>query len=254
MPEERRGGGEERKVGRLQDRVTLITGASRGLGAALAERFAAEGARLILVARTTGGLEEVDDRVRAQGGEATLVPLDLLDGASIDQLGAVLLERFGQLDILIGNAGELGVLSPISHIEPKVFQRVMALNAMANFHLIRSLDALLRAGPAGRAIFVTSEVALYPRQYWAAYAASKAALEAIAMTYAAETERTRLRVNLVDPGPMRTRLRAQAYPGENPGLRPDPAELTDLFVELAEAGSTRHGELICLARDGRQAR
>jgi NAD(P)-dependent dehydrogenase (short-subunit alcohol dehydrogenase family) len=234
-------------VARLQGRVCLITGASRGLGAALAERFAAEGARLILLARTTGALEETDDRVRARGGEATLVPFDLLDGGQIDQLGAALQQRFGQLDVLIGNAAELGVLSPVGHIEPKIFERVMALNALANFRLIRSLDPLLRASSAGRAIFVTADVALYPRQYWAAYAASKAALEAIAMAYAAETERTRLRVNLVDPGPMRTRLRAQAYPGEDPAQRPDPATLTDMFVELAEAGSERHGELICLA-------
>jgi NAD(P)-dependent dehydrogenase (short-subunit alcohol dehydrogenase family) len=239
---------EESVMGRLQDRVAVITGASRGLGAALAERFAAEGARLVLIARTPGGLEEVDDKVRAAGGEATLVPLDLREGAAIDQLGGALAERFGRVDVLVGNAAELGVLSPVGHIEPEVFERVMALNLGANFRLIRALDPLLRAAPAGRAIFVTADVALYPRQYWGAYAASKAALEALAMAYAAETERTKLRVNLIDPGPMRTKLRAQAYPGEDPRKHPEPASLTDRFVDLADPACERHGELICLAK------
>lgn len=224
--------------------MVLITGASRGLGAALAERFAAKDTHLVLVARTPGGLEEVDDRVRASGGQATLVPLDLRDGPAIDRLGGVLAERFGRLDVLIGNAAELGVLSPLGHVDPKVFERVMAINAGANYRLIRSLDPLLRAGEAGRAIFVTCAPAREARPFWGAYGASKAALEALVLSYAAETRRSRVRVNLVDPGPMRSRLRKQAYPGEAPHKVPLPETRTDAFVALAEPGCQRHGELI----------
>jgi NAD(P)-dependent dehydrogenase (short-subunit alcohol dehydrogenase family) len=196
------------------------------------------------VARTTGGLEEVDDRVRARGGQATLAPFDLRDGAAIDRLGGALAERHGRLDVLIGNAAELGVLSPTGHIDPKVYERVMAINASANHRLIRSLDPLLRAADAGRAIFVTCAQARANRPFWGAYAASKAALEALALTYAAETRRTRVRVNLVDPGPMRSRLRKQAYPGEAPDKTPLPESRTDAFIELAGPDCGRHGELI----------
>ena len=229
-------------MGRLEGRLALITGASRGLGAALAERFAEEGARLILIARTVGGLEEVDDRVRAAGGEATLVPQDLTKGEAIDELGAVLAQRFGRLDILIGNAAELSALSPVAHIDPETFERTLATNAVTNYRLIRSLDPLLRASPSGSAIFVTDSVATMPKAYFGAYAASKAALEALVMTYAAETAKTNLRVNLVDPGPMATRLRGKAYPGEEGSALASPKERTDVFVELAEAGCARHGE------------
>jgi NAD(P)-dependent dehydrogenase (short-subunit alcohol dehydrogenase family) len=222
----------------------LITGASRGLGAALAEHFAAEGATLVLVARTPGALEEVDDRVRAAGGKATLVPVDLTEAQAIDQLGGVLAQRFGRLDILIGGAAELGPLSPLGHVAPAAFARVLAVNATANWRLIRSLDPLLRASEAGRAIFVTCAQAREGKPFWGAYAASKAALEALALAYAAENRRSALRVNLIDPGVMRTRLRAQAYPGEEPGKLPEPAEVTDAFVALAETACERHGELI----------
>jgi NAD(P)-dependent dehydrogenase (short-subunit alcohol dehydrogenase family) len=222
----------------------LITGASRGLGAALAERFAAEGATLVLVARTPGALEEVDDRVRAAGGKATLVPVDLTEAQAIDQLGGVLAQRFGRLDILIGGAAELGPLSPLGHVAPAAFARVLAVNATANWRLIRSLDPLLRASEAGRAVFVTCAQAREGKPFWGAYAASKAALEALALAYAAENRRSALRVNLIDPGVMRTRLRAQAYPGEEPGKLPEPAEVTDAFVALAETACERHGELI----------
>lgn len=220
----------------------MITGASRGLGAALAERFAAKDTQLVLVARTPGGLEEVDDRVRARGGQATLVPLDLCDGAAIDRLGGVLAERYGRVDVLIGNAAELGVLSPLGHVAPKVYERVMALNAGANHRLIRSFDPLLRAAEAGRAIFVTCAQGREARPFWGAYGASKAALEALVLSYAAETRRTRLRVNLVDPGPMRTRLRKQAYPGEAADTAPLPETRTDPFVALAAPECERHGE------------
>jgi NAD(P)-dependent dehydrogenase (short-subunit alcohol dehydrogenase family) len=199
---------------------------------------------LVLVARTPGGLEEVDDRVRAKGGQATLVPLDLRDGAAIDRLGGVLAERYGRLDVLIGNAAELGVLSPLGHVDPKIFERIMAINAEANYRLIRSLDPLLRAAEAGRAIFVTCAPVREPKPFWGAYAASKAALEALVLSYAAETRRSRLRVNLVDPGPMRSRLRKQAYPGEAPDKMLLPETRTDIFVALAEPGCARHGELI----------
>jgi NAD(P)-dependent dehydrogenase (short-subunit alcohol dehydrogenase family) len=196
------------------------------------------------VARTSGGLEEVDDRVRARGGQATLVPLDLRDGPAIDRLGGVLAERYGRLDVLIGNAAELGVLSPLGHVDPKIFERVMAINAGANYRLIRSLDPLLRAAEAGRAIFVTCAPAREPKPFWGAYAASKAALEALVLAYAAETRRSRLRVNLVDPGPMRSRLRKQAYPGEAPDKAPLPETRTDIFVALAGPDCQRRGELI----------
>ncbi|MGI9510602.1 MAG: SDR family NAD(P)-dependent oxidoreductase, partial [Geminicoccaceae bacterium] len=223
-------------MGRLDGRLALITGASRGLGAALAERFAEEGARLILVARTAGGLEEVDDRVRAAGGEATLVPQDLTQGQAIDELGGVIAQRFGHLDVLVGNAAELSVLSPLAHTDPKTFERTLSINTSTNFRLIRSFDPLLRASPSGSAIFVTSDVAASPRAFFGAYAASKAALESLVMTYAAETAKTDLKVNLVDPGPMRTRLRAQAYPGEDKTKLAMPNARADVFVELARAG------------------
>jgi NAD(P)-dependent dehydrogenase (short-subunit alcohol dehydrogenase family) len=226
------------------ERIVLITGASRGLGAALAEAFAARGTQLILIGRTPGALEEVDDRVRARGGQATLVPLDLLESEGIDRLGGVLAERYRRLDVVIGNAAELGTLSPLGHVEPAVFERVMALNAGTNYRLIRSLDALLRAAPAGRAIFVTCDQARAARPYWGLYGASKAALETLVLSYAAEVRRTRVRVNLVDPGPMRTRLRARAYPGEDPSAHPLPEARVEPFLALAAPQCVRHGELI----------
>lgn len=231
-------------MGRLEGRLAVITGASRGLGAALAERFAKEGAKLILIARTSGGLEEVDDRVRAAGGEATLVPQDLTKGEAIDELGRVLAERFGRLDILVGNAAELRALSPIAHVDPDDLAKTLATNAIVSHRLIRSLDPLLRASPSGSAIFVTADVAREPRAFFGAYAASKAAMEAMVLAYAAETAKTSLRVNLVDPGPMRTRLRAKAYPGEDRNAVASPDQRTDLFVDLAEAGCPHHGELL----------
>ncbi len=189
--------------------------------------------------------------MRVRGGQATLVPLDLLESQAIDRLGGVLAERYGRLDVLIGNAAELGSLSPIGHIEPKVFERVMALNAGANYRLVRSLDALLRAAPAGRAIFVTCSQAQHARPYWGAYGASKAALEALVLSYAAEVRRTRLRVNLVDPGPMRTRLRARAYPGEDAEKQPAPETVVEPFLALARPDCSRHGELIRARADAK---
>jgi len=207
----------------------------------------------VLIARTPGGLEETDDRVRAAGGEATLVPMDLLQGEPIDRLGAALADRFGRLDVLVGNAGELGTLAPLGHVKPEVFERQLALHATANYRLIRSLDPLLRASETGRAIFVACALAREPKPFWGAYAASKAALESLVLCYAAEVRRTPLRVNLVDTGPLRTRLRARAYPGEDPAALPSPDDVTEPFVALAEAACRTHGEIV-RAQDARTAR
>lgn len=231
-------------AGRLHGRVALITGASRGIGRAVARRFAQEGAHLILVARTVGGLEEADDEIKAFGANATLVPLDLTDLPAIDRLGAALFERFGRLDVLVGNAGMLGSLSPLAHIKPDAWDKVLAVNLTANWRLIRSMDALLRASDAGRAIFVTSRAAAAPRAYWGAYAVAKAALEMMAGTYAAEVEGTKVRVNLVDPGATRTAMRAQAYPGEDPQSLKPPEAVADIFVDLALPACARNGDIV----------
>ena len=228
---------------RLRGRIALVTGASRGIGRAVARRVAAEGARLILVARTSGGREEADDEVRGAGGEpAMLVPLDICQGDLVDQLGAALHERFGRLDILVGNAAMLGGLRPVGHYPPDVWEDVIALNLTANWRLIRSLDPLLRLSDAGRAMFVPSGVTEgKPPAYWGAYTASKAALEALVCTYAAELKRTNLKVNIIDPGASATNMRAEAFPGEDPNTLATPDEITERFVELAEASYGESG-------------
>src|SRR5712691_183253 len=230
----------------LAGRIALITGASRGIGAAVARRFAAEGAHVVLVARTVGGLEEVDDAVKGVGGSATLLPLDLADGARIDQIGPSLHQRFGRLDIFVANAAALGPLSPMGHIEAKDWDRIIAVNLTANWRLVRTLDPLLRGAEAGRAIFVTCAVTNAVHPYWGAYAASKAGLETLARTYAGEVSKTDLRVNLLDPGIVRTKLRAAAFPLEDPAKLRAPADVTDPFVELAAASCARHGETVRL--------
>lgn len=229
---------------RLQGRIALVTGASRGIGRAVALRFAAEGAHVIAVARTQGGLEELDDEVRALGAEATLVPLDLTDFDAIDKVGAAIFERWGKLDILVGNAGRLGQLGPITHTPPKEWDRVMAINLTANWRLLRAMDPLLRQSDAGRAIFVTSTVGTEPRAYWNAYAVSKAALEHMVRIYAAETATTAIKANLINPGGTRTAMRAQAMPGENPETVKPPEAVAGLFVELAAPACSRSGELV----------
>jgi NAD(P)-dependent dehydrogenase (short-subunit alcohol dehydrogenase family) len=216
----------------LADRIALVTGASRGIGYATALALAKAGARLVAVARTVGGLEELDDQIRAAGSSATLVPLDLKDYAGIDRLALALHERFGRLDVLIGNAGILGPLSPLGHVEPAAWDEVMAVNVTANWRLIRALDPLLRRSEAGRVVFVSSDVAAQAVAYWGPFAASKAALEVLARTYAAETATTKVRVNVLVPGPIRTRMRAQAFPGEDPTTLQSPDQVAKAIVEL----------------------
>lgn len=231
---------------RLEGRLALVTGASRGIGAAVARRFAAEGAHLILVARTVGGLEEIDDEIRAGGGSATLAPLDLRDFDKLDQMGASLYERFGKLDVLVGNAGVLGALSPMGHTTPKLWSEIIDVNLTANWRLIRSLDPLLRRSPSGRAIFTTCAAGRETLPYWGAYAASKAALEAMARIYAGEMARTSVRVNLVDPGAVATKLRLQAFPAEDRSKLRQPEEVVEPFVALAAAECTRNGDILRL--------
>ncbi|HJU15602.1 MAG TPA: SDR family NAD(P)-dependent oxidoreductase [Stellaceae bacterium] len=235
---------EAARSGRLAGKLALVTGASRGIGAAVAVRFAAEGAHVVLTARTPGALEEVDDRVRAVGGSASLVPLDLRDLDRIDDLAAALYQRWGRLDILVGNAGELGMLAPLGHIPPKTWAEVLDVNLNANWRLIRGFDPLLRAAAAGRAIFVTSGMARGVSPYWGAYAVSKTALETLVRIYAAELAPTPVRANLIDPGVVRTRLRARAFPGEVPALLPPPESVTETFLALALPGCTKNGEIV----------
>ncbi|MBL6945887.1 MAG: SDR family NAD(P)-dependent oxidoreductase [Rhodospirillales bacterium] len=229
---------------RLQDRVALITGASRGIGRAVALRFATEGAHVILAARTLGALEEVDDEIRAMGRTTTLVPADLTDYTKIDQMGAAIFERFGHLDVLVGNAATLGILSPIGHVDPETWTQVIETNVTVNWRLIRSFDPLLKSSESGRAIFVTSGAARGATPYWGPYSVSKAALEMMVLTYAAEVSKTPVKVNLIDPGIVRTAMRAQAFPGEDATKLKSPEEITDTFVELAETTCKRHGEIV----------
>lgn len=236
-------------AGRLEGRIALVTGASRGIGAAVATRFAREGAQLILVARTVGGLEEVDDRIKAEGGAATLVPLDLTEFDSIDEMGRALYERFGRIDALVGNHAQLGVLTPLTHLDPEVWQSVIDANLSSHWRLIRSIDPLLRASGSGRAIFVTSGVARHVFPYWGAYAVSKAALEMLVKTYAAEAESNGIRANIVDPGATRTDMRAAAFPGEDPLTLPPPEAITDVFVDLAAADCSRNGDVVPVTVD-----
>jgi NAD(P)-dependent dehydrogenase (short-subunit alcohol dehydrogenase family) len=221
----------------LKDHVALVTGASRGIGYAVALGLARAGAQVIATARTQGGLEELDDAVfAATGAHATLVPLDIQDGEGVDRLGAALYERFGRLDVLVSNAGDLGLLTPVAHLDPPVWERALAVNATATFRLIRSVDPLLRAAPAARAVFVTTGVAARPRAFWGAYAASKAAMETLVRVYADEMETTGVRCTLLNPGPLRTRMRMQAFPGEDPADLTPPEALVPLVLDLVSPG------------------
>lgn len=227
----------------LTDRIALVTGASRGIGAALALQLAQAGAHVVAVARTVGGLEELDDQIRAAGGSATLVPLDVKDNEGIARLALALKERYGRLDILIGNAGILGTPSPLGHIEPKSWDDVMAINVTANWQFIRLFDPLLKLSDAGRAVFITSGLAAAARAYFGVYSVSKAALEVMVRTYAAECATTQVRANLFSPGQTRTRMMAVAFPGVDSETLPTPEEVAKTIVPLCLPSCTESGKL-----------
>jgi NAD(P)-dependent dehydrogenase (short-subunit alcohol dehydrogenase family) len=230
-------------TGALSGRVALVTGASRGIGRAAAKALAQEGAHVILIARTVGGLEDVDDEIRRAGGAATLVPLDLKDFPALDRLGASIFERWGRLDAFLGNAGVLGQLTPLTHLDPKVFQELLDVNVTANWRLIRSVDPLLKRSDAGRALFLTSGAARHHTAYWGGYAMSKAALESIVLTYASECAGTTVKANLLSPGPLRTAMRAKAMPGEDPMILQQPEAVCPLILELLSPACDKNGEL-----------
>lgn len=227
----------------LSDRIALVTGASRGIGAAVALHLAEAGAHVVAVARTVGGLEELDDRIKAAGGSATLVPVDIKDMDGIARLALALHERYGRLDIMIGNAGILGVLSPLPHVEPQDYDNIFAVNVKANWQLIRTMDPLLRAAPAGRAVFVTSGLSWQGRAYTGIYGASKAALNAMVATYAAELAITNARVNLFSPGPTRTRMHASGWPGIDPETLPSPEDVAKTILPLCTPDCTENGKI-----------
>ena len=235
----------------LGGRVAVVTGASRGIGYAAALALAEAGAHVVATARTVGGLEELDDAIRARGGAATLVPLDLKDGAGIDRLGGAIHQRWGRLDMLLGNAGILGVITPLAHLDPKVWDDVLAVNLTANWRLIRSLDPLLRASDAGRALFISSGIVSARPPYWATYAVPKVALEALVAIYAAELQHTKARANAFNPGALRTHLRAQALPGEDPMTLPTPETVTPHIVRMLSPGYAENGVVVDLDAGGK---
>ena len=216
----------------LSGQVALITGASRGFGAAVAVALAEQGAHVVLIARTVGGLEETDDKVRAVGGEATLMPIDLAEPEKLVSLGPVLFQRFGRLDIFVAAAADLGQLSAVPHADPKTWNRVLAVNLTANQRLAATLEPLLRTAPAGRAIFVTDGTALTAKAYWSGYGVSKAGIEQLAAAWSIEASVTPLKVSSFDPGPMNTKLRGRAFPGEKPGTQPAPEAAAKRLVAL----------------------
>ena len=228
----------------LDGRVALVTGASRGIGAAAAIELARRGSHVVLTARTEGGLAETDDAIRALGRQATLLPLDLMQADQLDAIGPSLYERFKRLDILVGNAGALGTLTPVPHITPKDWAEVVGVNMTAPLRLIRSCAPLLLAAEAGRAVFVTSRIVRRPAAYWGAYGATKAGLEHLILAWAEETRTTRLRVNLFDPGVVATRLRAAAMPGENPATLRKPEDVAPMLADLCAPSEARHGEVV----------
>ena len=220
----------------LDGRIALVTGATRGIGRASALALAAAGAQVIAVGRTQGALEALDDEVRGLGRPpVTLVPLDLAGGEAIDTLGYEIFQRHKRLDILVHAAAMLGGLWPVAHIDPKLWDKVVATNLTAAYRLIRTLEPLLRSSEAGRALFLTSGVASRPRAFWGSYATTKAGLEAMVRCWADEIEHTKVRAVLIDPGVMRTRMRAEAFPGEDPASLVDPAEIGPMIVAYAGA-------------------
>jgi NAD(P)-dependent dehydrogenase (short-subunit alcohol dehydrogenase family) len=227
---------------RFDGKVALITGATRGIGRAIAKALALQGAQIAVLARTKGGLEELDDELKALGLQASLLRLDLKDGARTDALGPTLYERWQRLDIFVGNAGLLGPLAPLGHISEADWSQVLAVNVTANWRLLRTLDPILRLSPAGRVLFLTSGAAQNCRAYWGPYSVSKAALEALAKTYANEVQSTPMRVNLLNPGPMRTRMRRQAFPGEDENTLPPPEAIVPLALSLLTPETAANGE------------
>lgn len=223
--------------------IALVTGASRGLGRALALKLAQTGAHIIAVARTRGGLEDLDDSIRAIGGSATLVEMNVTDFDALDRLGASIYERWGKLDMLVGNAGMLGPITPLNHLDVKSWDQVMATNVTANWRLLRSMDPLLRLSEHARAVFITSSAAHSCKAYWGTYNISKAALEALVKTYAAETHITNIRTMLVNPGPMRTAMRKAAYPGEEQDALPLPETIAAHILPLLHPSSTQNGAI-----------
>ncbi|MEE2567169.1 SDR family NAD(P)-dependent oxidoreductase [Hyphobacterium marinum] len=228
----------------LEGRVALVTGASRGIGYALSLSLAEAGAHVIATARTQGGLEELDDAIREAGGSCTLVPLDLASPDGIEKLAAIVTERWSKLDILIANAGVLGKLTPASQLSAQTWNEVFAINVIAPARLIRAFEPLLLKSDAGRAVFMTSGAARGRKAFWAAYASSKAALDALVESWANEHLGSRLNINLVNPGPMRTAMRAKAFPGEDPETLPAPEDLAPLVLELVTPESTMHGKTV----------
>jgi NAD(P)-dependent dehydrogenase (short-subunit alcohol dehydrogenase family) len=228
----------------LAGKVVLVTGASRGIGYAAAREAARRGAHVVAIARTVGGLEELDDEIQELGGSTTLVPLDLRDGDAIDRLGAAIFERWGVLDGLIGNAGMLGTLSPVPHLAPEEFETVFKINVTANFRLLRSMDLLLRQADAGRAVFVSSSSARSAKPYWGLYAASKAALEAMVKSYAGEMATTPVRANVFYPGAVRTAMRARAMPGEDPDTLPRPIAIVPKLVDMIAPAFADNGVIV----------
>jgi len=231
----------------LNDKIALITGASQGLGAAVAKAYARAGAHVVLIARNQEKLEKIDDEIRSEGGQATLLPLDLQDFDAIEKIGPSLAERFGKLDIFVGNAGLAGTLMPLHQISTTEFDRVLDVNLKANFHLLKTLDPLLKASDAGRVILVsTGEVVTKGRAYWGTYAISKAALETMARVYADEVRQTNMRVNVIDPDIVRTDMRASVKPGEDPMTLPSPDDVALSFIDLALPTCQKHVEVIRL--------
>ncbi len=233
----------------LSGRVAVVTGASRGIGYHAARHLAAAGAHVIAVARTSGGLEDLDDDIKAAGGQATLVPLDVTDMGGLDRLGAAIHERWGKLDILVANAAILGAISPLGHVEAKTFEKVMSVNVVATWRLIRSVDPLLRLSNAGRAVIVSSNAAHSARAFWGPYAASKAAVETMMRSWADETKNLALRVNAFDPGRTRTAMRAQAMPGEDPGTLPHPSDVAARMAPLVDPRLKETGLIFQAAHD-----